>query len=305
MGEYRSIEQRIEETSRRWPFIVLKRKTRDEASGPCPWCGGEDRFRVWTNGYYECRVAPGHCGRSGWLDEENRAPLTQPEILEMRIAAIERQQQEHEKRLSALERIAKCTDYLAYHRNMNDEAWLYWNQQGMLLETITRYQLGYCQRCPTDYEGRPSYTIPVINGGKLRNIRHRLIGASNGDKYRPHLAGLPPTLFNADYITQPQGPEILIVEGEKKSIIAAQLGFPNVGIMGKSGFKPEWSQYFAQFARVNIALDPDAIDEAVTIARLFERRGRVVSLPDKLDDLVICGATALDIQAMIDLGRPV
>ena len=36
-----------------------------EHAGPCPWCGGRDRFRVWPNsgeqGRYWCR----QCGRSG------------------------------------------------------------------------------------------------------------------------------------------------------------------------------------------------------------------------------------------------
>ena len=36
-----------------------------EHAGPCPWCGGRDRFRVWPNagahGRFWCR----QCGRSG------------------------------------------------------------------------------------------------------------------------------------------------------------------------------------------------------------------------------------------------
>jgi hypothetical protein len=51
-------------------------RTGDEAHGPCPWCGGEDRFVVFVNegpggtGRYWCRSAPGRgCGRSGDLIE--------------------------------------------------------------------------------------------------------------------------------------------------------------------------------------------------------------------------------------------
>ena len=43
----------------------LKKKTADEYAGPCPWCGGTDRFLVWpsdgdTGGFW-CR----RCGRKG------------------------------------------------------------------------------------------------------------------------------------------------------------------------------------------------------------------------------------------------
>ena len=277
----------------------------------CPKCGdggkgvGSDRFRLFDDDkpLVWCRK----CGFTAFIDNlDGSNKPTEAELLELRLRHIERRQEDAERRLSALEQMARCTDYLAYHRNMNDEAWLYWNTQGMMSETITRYQLGYCSRCPTDHDARPSYTIPVINGGKLRNIRHRLIGADNGDKYRPHMAGLPATLFNADYVTSPQGPTILIVEGEKKSIITAQTGFANVGIMGQAAFKPEWARAFTPFEVVYIALDPDAATKAYETAKLFEQRGRVVSLPEKLDDMItLYGATQRDIQAFIDAGRPV
>src|SRR2546428_14193677 len=46
-----------------------------EYAGPCPWCGGEDRFRVWPHGdrpHYWCR----QCGRKGdaiqYLREHDR-----------------------------------------------------------------------------------------------------------------------------------------------------------------------------------------------------------------------------------------
>ena len=120
------------------------------------------------------------------------------------------------------------------------------------------------------------------------------------------MAGLPATLFNADFVTSPQGPTILIIEGEKKSIITAQAGFPNVGIMGKSSFKPEWARAFAPFEVVYVALDPDATGKAYETAKLFEGRGRVVSLPEKLDDMItMYGATPRDVQAFVDAGRPV
>lgn len=225
--------------------------------------------------------------------------------LERETRELKRKQEEHERRLSALERIHNCTDHIRYHETMPEEAFYYWNTQGMMQETIERYKLGYCHRCQTDKDGRPSYTIPVMSNGKLWNIRHRLLGAGNGDKYRPHMSGLPTVLFNADDL-RAGSHTILIVEGEKKSIIASQEGFCNVGIMGATSFNTVWVPKFSMFSRVCVCLDPDATKKASEIAQLFNGRGRLVVLPEKLDDLIVqYGATARDIAGFIELGRKV
>jgi DNA primase len=293
--------------------LQLKRVSGEEYAGPCPWCNGQDRFRVWRDrGNYWCRPGPGHCGRSGFVDELTGDNLTNEEkrrlALEARVAAVERKQREMESRLSALEQMHGMM-YVAdhYYQSLtapDNDAFNYWLEQGMEVETIGQYKLGYCQRCPTDKERRPSYTIPVIIRDKLYNIRHRLIGASDGDKYRPQMAGLPNVLFNADFLYDADPARIIITEGEKKSIILAQTGFPNVGIMGKTGFQPIWARKFERFQTVYVALDPDATEQAAEIAKLFGGRGRVVSLTAKVDDMIVKQqATREDIEAFIRLGR--
>jgi len=296
----------VTEAERRW-HIQLKKATANEYVGLCPFCNaGEDRFHVFVDrGNYWCR----QCDAKGWLDDDKDLTDHEHRIreLEARQRMIERKQAEQERRLSALEIIHASTDHLRYFHNIeiHTEAIEYWDSQGMSLQTIDDYLLGYCPRCPTDHEGRASYTIPVLAFGKLWNIRHRLIGAENGDKYRPHIAGLPAMLFNADNLTT-EDDSIIIVEGEKKSIITAQSGFPNVGMMGKSGFKPQWAVKFGRFKTVYVALDPDAEEQAVTIAGLFDGRGRVVSLPGKIDDLLTqYSATYADIASFLKMGRPV
>ncbi len=207
--------------------------------------------------------------------------------LEAEQKKMQREIREHSDRLAAIEKMHQCADHIDYYHNLfnRPEAVEYWMMQGMSQSTIDNYKLGYCDRCRMDYpDMRPSYTIPVISNGKLWNIRHRLVGAE-GSKYRPHIKGLPNVLFNADDLRS-DGPEILIVEGEKKSLCATQQGWVNVGIMGKRGFKPEWAKKFKRFKRVVVALDPDASDRAIEIAQLFGGRGRVAELPEKLDDML-------------------
>ena len=274
--------------------ISLRKATGEEYVGPCPFCrGGEDRFHVWAErGNYWCRM----CDTKGWVSESDREFTTQ-ELHDLRLRSLERKQEETERRLTALEQMARCRDHLAYHAQLDDDDRAYWNGQGMWDETINRYLLGICYDCPTARH-HASYTIPVINRGKLVNIRHRIVDAPSGDKYRPHMAGLGNTLFNADNLYA--GHESLIVcEGEKKSIVLDQWGFPSVGIMGKAGFPPHWAQRFEGFQRVNVALDPDATDEAHKLARLFGDRGRVVVLPCKADDFFLAGGTDQNFKAFL------
>ena len=298
--------------------IEFKRVSGDEyaSTNGCPWCGSSsgvsDRFHVWEDKQnFWCR----QCGKEGFLDTltQESHEITDHERrireLEVQQRMMERQQAEHDRRLTALEKIHGMmanADY--YHKNLtaiDNNAFEYWISEGILCETIDKYKLGYCSRCPTDSQRRPSYTIPVIIHDKLFNIRHRLIQADNGDKYRPEIPGLPNVLFNADNLYG-DSETIIIAEGEKKAIHLTQLGFPNVGMMGKSGFKPEWVGKFHRFSTVYIALDPDAEAQAVQIAELFQGRGRVVSMPDKVDDMVTqYGATYDDIEWFIKRGVPV
>jgi DNA primase len=118
------------------------------------------------------------------------------------------------------------------------------------------------------------------------------------------MAGLPNVLFNADFLRS-DADHIIIVEGEKKSIVLAQTGLPNVGIMGKSGFQAAWVPKFARFRVVYVMLDPDAEQQAAEIARLFSGRGRVVSLPDKPDDIIVKHeATRDDLEWYLRRARP-
>lgn len=285
--------------------IALKRVGRGEYAGPCPFCGdGVDRFHVWEDrGNYWCRV----CGKKGFLDAlENSTPLTPEQLIEIRVKALERKQAEHDRRLSALERMAHCTDHLTYHRNLTTEAWDYWMGEGITIDSISRYKLGYCKSCPADWQHRASYTIPIINGGVLVNIRHRLIGARGGGKYRPHMAGLGTQLFNRDVLDAPAEGRIVIVEGAKKAIVLTQSGFPATAVAGKNVFKREWLPLFDRFSEVVIALDPDAVESARRLAALFGGRGKVASFPTKPDDaLVLYGAGAVDVEAVLEQARPV
>ena len=292
----------ITQAEKRWSLDFAK-KTAKEYSSACPYCGGEDRFLIWAEGNYLCR----QCGAKGWVDEKDPKPTDTAEArlrrLEREQATAKRERAELHQRMTALERMAKSTDHVAYHQALNSESYQHWLSEGVSVDSIERYKLGFCHRCPTASNGSPSYTIPVVNGGELLNIRHRLIEPCGG-KYRPHMTGLGVQLFNADVLTT-GADSVLLTEGAKKAIVAGQFGFSVAAIMGQRSFKPEWLAAFEQVPTVYVALDPDAMESAYRLGAMFNGRARVAHLPCKLDDAFVkYGASAADIRHFLRLARP-
>ena len=280
--------------------IRLKQVTATEyrSLNGCPECGDggkgarSDRFRVFTDGSprWWCR----RCGFQGFVDEIDGEPWRDLNYYERRrrdIAARQRAEQEAERerqlRRQALQELRASGDAERYHRQLarNATALNYWFAEGFQQQTIQHFRLGYCRACPLDYQHRPSVTIPVTSAGLLWNIRHRILDAEPGDKYRPHTKHLPQPLFNADALRADSN-YILIVEGEKKAMAAWQAGWQAVGICGQDTWREDWVPAFDSFERVYVILDPDATKNAQEIAVQFGHRGRVVELPDKLDDLL-------------------
>jgi len=304
MGEPLAIEQRIVEAETRWPGLQFRRKTAQEASSACPFCGQatEDGFLIFSSGSYWCRK----CNAKGFIDENDAKPPSPEKLLEMRIAALEQKQAEHDKRLTALERMHQCTDHIRYYNQARDEEMRdFWYEKGVDDRLIDQYKLGVCHHCKTDQpRERMSLTIPVINGGNLVNIRHRLITNDN-DRYRPHMAGLGNTLFGADDVYSPDKSSILVIEGEiKRIIVKDRIGGNVVATMGKAGFKRAWVTKFSQFAEVMICLDPDATDRANEMAGWFGDRARVVELTCKPDDFfTIYGGSASEFAEFLKQAR--
>jgi len=304
MGEYLSIEHRMLQAEKRWGH-VFERKNQNEASGACPFCplADDDGFLIFSNGGYWCR----QCGVKGWINEEDAKPPTAQELLEMRIAKLERQQAEQELRIHHLEEMHRCKDHLIYHDNLTDEAREYWWREGITDESIERYLLGWCPSCPMCRESA-SYTIPIFDRQhQLVNIRHRL-EKPNGGKYRPHRANLGIQLFNAGLLDERRD-RIIIAEGEKKGIILTQSGFPTVAITGKRAFLREWLDLFKGIEIV-VALDPDAQKSAHKLGQLLAEHGarevRIAQFTEKPDDMIVKrGASSNDIEQYLRWARPV
>jgi DNA primase len=277
-----------------------KKKTSKEYSASCPNCGGQDRFLFWPDtGNFWCR----QCDEKGFILDVSGG-WTKEERARYMAQAAERAEAERQAKRQALDGMAtQAETAYQYHQQMTDRS--YWYGQGLTDETINYHQLGYCPACPTYYQS-PSHTIPVFFKGKLLNIRHRLANPpAPGDKYRPEKAGIPATIFNADTLLRPSD-YVVLVEGEVKTMVLEQYGFPTVGIPGANIFPTRWAGWFAKVGTVYVALDPGLNGRGCQIAGMLGERARVVTLPVKPDDFfVIYGGSVADFHMFLWQGRRV
>jgi hypothetical protein len=189
-----------------------------------------------------------------------------------------------------------------------------WHERGVSDRVIERYLLGYCRACPTAFDkSRPdntfaSMTIPVPapesdTPDKYQTIRHRLVPygpGGPGDKYRPHRKGDGVALFGAhDLVSCDRPDQALIVEGEIKKLVLESYGLDReyvlvsatggMAIWERPAVRDAWIPLFDRVRTIYVLLDPDlqARDYALKLARQFGRRGRLVHLPNKVDDFLL------------------
>jgi hypothetical protein len=273
-----------------------------EWHGPCPMCGGDDRFVIFTDRPFphwnwQCRKCHPD---TGWIDQLNprlREPMPPEKALALAREREESLRREIERAQAALHELQSTQRWLQYHMQLTGEARRLWAQRGVPDVFQDIWGLGYDPARVITFGGQkfttPSLTIPIVEPmtKNVTNIRHRLLNPPNPkDKYRPEMAGLPAPMF----VTNPDDPianRTMIVEGEIKSMVsyitADDPALQVVGVPGKN--MPDWM--YAKFAEADpiyLCFDPDATKEArTTAARLGKERCRLIELPDKIDDLIL------------------
>jgi hypothetical protein len=209
--------------------------------------------------------------------------------------ALREAQQIHDQALSDLRASLaweRYHDYLTGHA----EARKLWRERGIPDDFQNYWQLGYREMYTlTTPAGRwktPTITMPIFGPGwELVNIRHRLLNPYNPkDKYRPELSGLGTSPFMTDPDAGFDAENILVVEGEIKSMVTYITldteKYQVIGIPGKTSFKKIIESLTGK--NVVICFDPDANKEAEDAARLVG--GRMFSMPIKIDDAILAGA---------------
>lgn len=262
--------------------IELRRRTSTKAVGPCPICHGDDRFVVWL---FEGSGWCSRCGHVAYL-------IDREDAREAKAQAVKRRA-EQQRELRA--RMATITVWQQYHADLLRTSDLHqlWLDEGITLHDIGKWGLGYCQSCPVASE-YASLTMPVFQDEVLVDIRHKLLGAPEEEqgKYRSHLPGLIPAVFNSGAIYNSR--ELVLVEGEKKAIVMCRYGWDGtMGIPGM-GVAEELIDLLAERMEplqvLTILLDPGADRAAERIAEQVLGLGRAAVLADspiKPDDFLL------------------
>lgn len=293
-----------------------------EYSGPCPQCGGTDRFRVWphrqdkTPGFW-CRG----CGWKGnaasyviWRDhltddkhgfvealktlgielESNytpRTPYKAPALLPPQDSDLS---------------MSKITEkmILDFHNKGAGQAYEYFRRFKFEMQTVNRFKLGFAQ-----FQSFSGYTIPRYYYDTPVGVKIRRKDVQPGDKnkYIALKAGLAGTgfaagIFNTQWVTSPDGkhvgpnlPYCFIGEDEKSAMLLDQMGHPAVG------YKPDahWNSFlpivFQNVGMKIILMDNDAPDkdgrrageeQALELKRnLQSRHVTILRLPPFINDI--------------------
>jgi hypothetical protein len=297
---------------------TLKRKSATEFAGPCPFCGGTDRFAVKpSENIWLCR----HCTDGKWTDAidyamrrgnttfldvaryylGNDAPKFDPQVAAQREA---RRQAEQARRVAELARImAQYTSeerWAAHHACMAEDQRAWWRMQGIPDDWQNYLELGYTPdkvyRVGDEERHSPAYTIPYFHnttdGKQFKTLQYRLTDPANpADRYRFEY-GLPATFYEVTP-TQPLQDTVIICEGAKKAAVTQiYTNCPTTTSVTAVPGKASWGgivEAVKDCGRVYIVLDPDGQPQAEKLASEIGRQARVVRLHAKIDDALLQG----------------
>ena len=137
-----------------------------------------------------------------------------------------------------------------YHEKIyqRPEALQYLKARGFTEATIDKFKLGCAKK-----GGKLWITVPHFSGGKAVNIKYRGLEEKKWEQEK----GSKKILFNDDVIAA--NSEIVITEGELKSIALDQVGIANTVSLtgGVSTIKPEWIDQLDRMTKIYICLDSD------------------------------------------------
>ena len=120
--------------------------------------------------------------------------------------------------------------------------------------------------------------FPNRTGGHTIDLQGRAFPTDREPKYL-NLPGARRRLYNADACAHPQ---VMLCEGIPDTLSVHLAGVPACGIYGTQGWTRDVQPLFRRCRRVYVALDGDATDRAVVIAKDFGIRGRVLVPPSEL-----------------------
>jgi hypothetical protein len=289
---------------------AFKRTGRDriggyEVEGPCPFkCGGAGTDRlVISNGKYWCRS----CHTGGYLENllKTKPNISEKDREKARLAAKQEEEKRERKQRQHLKALNNGRTKLwnIYHKELlnHPEEVKRLKDDGISRAAIGEYRIGFNPSFNAyDYDASefrvvPAVTFPHFKDRTKRyciNIRHRILDQEYAEKYAKYLpwrTGLPQGYFPA--FSKKDKDFIVILEGEKKSIVLKEHGIPAIGLWGINNLKDDWIEFWkTRFDRRYILFDGDNWNVINTAIR-YENRldARAVFLHEKPDDALVQG----------------
>lgn len=286
----------------------------------CPIHGGKDSnaFHVYSDaGKQRWKCFSGDCGGGDALDfvqrwrgwdlkqayeflggEQQYDPQEMKRLADERHERARLELEDKQRRMEAARKELQVAEkHLFYHQNMGQWAIDEWARRGLDEGLQSFFTLGACADFTIGEHHTPTLTIPIFSEhNELLNIKHRLLNPkSPKDKYRPETHGLgafPPLL--AIPAMGYDGDLIVVVEGEIKAMVTwaflPAFDFQVIGVAGKNAFKPLVDKLFGK--KVVVIPDPQGEREAVELAKAVS--GRVLFMPDKIDDYLLQTKVSVD-----------
>jgi len=280
-----------------------------ELAGPCPICGGRDRFRVQpANNIWLCR----HCTDGKWKDPIDFVAISEGitlgEAMKKLAAGMPQVKYESKKpaeepeytrsmppleawQARAREAVDQCHDRL--YTAQGEQALKYLHWRGLKDHIIRRYKLGYSTG-KEKIKGLYIYhgiTIPCEIAGDLWYVNVRL---SKDDpryedgKYRMVMGSKRKAIFNADRLEFAD--TCLITEGEFNAMIGEQElnTIIPVASVGSATHTPElvqWGPYFINKKLILAAYDDDkeGVRGSLNLRESFGERVKLTALPPGKD----------------------
>lgn len=291
--------------------------------GPCPWCGGVDRFVVRPRGRssgetpcWWCRQCTGekpqscldYVMRRDSMDLHHAAELLAESngiapVDDRDVAAARRERERARMEARAHEQASRRQNSIAalsdpehgpYDGQAQGAALLTepaaladLAARGIDLEVAMAFRLGFTRRFVGGHRCA-AVSIPWVVGGETVAVQYRFLsGEVSRYRFHPGTAG---DLWNHDELARRRDTSIVIVEGALKALTVISQGIDSVVAVANKQAAPrvvaEHVAALAVFERVYICLDPDARCEARQAA-ISLPNARIVDLPEKVDDWLV------------------
>lgn len=280
----------------------IRKVTATEWSSSCPECGGNDRFRMFTNASGRNKIF-GWCRRCSFIWSPKREKSLSPaEFEQWRKQQIVEETRKKEEAEHALKNLRSEKIWEFYHANRGDYGVEFWQSRGIPKDWQDYWKLGMNgnYKVSQDYMS-PAATIPMwyedwgIENVKLRVLKPR----DESERYRAvYKTGLKPRFFTArpDLKTE----RALVVEGEIKAMVCATQKGMDMQVIGLPSATPDATALaeLKKYEVVYLCLDPDArvntlggknplTPEKRVLDIVGKDRCRLIHLHGKVDDLIL------------------